>query len=204
MAIKEKLDLVRSKLTPEILADVGSALKEIEAEFLDVASSLSAANSEAKTHRLEKKDYKTKWEQTTEELDELKKKSDDSPVKKDFEALKSKYKNLLSLQKKSFENVFPKIQEHANFPKVKSRFILPEKEGKVDLDSLKDDEWEKNMTEFNNLNSIEYFGEISVANVNMDKGTKNISMKEAYEQELNKVKNAVEVEAIYTKYKDKL
>ena len=207
MAVKDKLDLVRSKLTPEQLADVGSAFKEIEAEVLDLQQSLSATNSEAKTHRLEKKEFKSKWEAANDELEEYKKKLasvDDSPIKKELEATKNKYKNILGLQKNSFKSVYPKIKDHANFPKVKDRFVLPEKDGAVDFDSLKDEDWEKNLATFTDLNSLEYFGEVVVPNVAMGKGTQNLSLKEAYNQELDACKTSEEVAKVYAKYKGKI
>jgi len=207
MAVKDKLDLVRSKLTPEQLADVGSAFKEIEAEVLDLQQSLSATNSEAKTHRLEKKEFKSKWEAANDELEEYKKKLasvDDSPIKKELEATKNKYKNILGLQKNSFKSVYPKIKDHANFPKVKDRFVLPEKDGAVDFDSLKDEDWEKNLATFTDLNSLEYFGEVVVPNVAMGKGTQNLSLKEAYNQEVEACKTSDEVAKVYAKYKGKI
>lgn len=207
MAVKDKLDLVRSKLTPEQLADVGSAFKEIEAEVLDLQQSLSATNSEAKTHRLEKKEFKSKWETANDELEEYKKKLasvDDSPIKKELEATKNKYKNILGLQKNSFKSVYPKIKDHANFPKVKDRFVLPEKDGAVDFDSLKDEDWEKNLATFTDLNSLEYFGEVVVPNVSMGKGTQNLSLKEAYNQEVEACKTSDEVAKVYAKYKGKI
>lgn len=207
MAVKEKLDLVRSKLTPEQLADVGSALKEVEAEVIDISSSLSAANSEAKNRRLETRELKSKLDESDMTVAEYKKKLesvDDSPTKRELEAVKTKYKNVLGLQKNSFKSVYPKIKDHANFPKVKDRFVLPEKEGAVDFDSLKDEDWEKNLNVFTDLNSLDYFGEITVANVSMGKGTQNLSLREAYNKELSECKTQKDVEAVYLKYKGKI
>ena len=210
MATKEKLDIVVSKLSPEQKADVGSVLKEIEAEIIDLQNSLKAANSEAAERRRASNDLKTKMIEQEEDIEGYKSqlaKVDDSPIKKELEAVKNKYKNVLGLQKNSFKSVFPKIKDHTNFPRVKDRFILPEKDGVIDFDSIKDEDWEKNIATFNDLNSLEYFGEVSVANVSMGKGTTNLSLKEAYDQELDaavKAKDQKAVEAIYFKYKDKL
>ena len=207
MAVKEKLDIVMSKLTPEQKADVGSVLKTIETEYVDLQTSLTAANSEAAERRRASKELKAKLDEQDDLIEGYKgqlAKVDDSPVKKELEAVKNKYKNILGLQKNSFKSVYPKIKDHTNFSKVKDRFVLPEKEGAVDFDSMKDEDWEKNLTVFEDLNSIDYFGEVTVANVAMGKGTQNLSMKEAYEQELKTVKNPSDVEAVYLKYKGKI
>lgn len=210
MATKEKLDIVVSKLSPEQKADVGSVLKEIEAEVIDLQNSLKAANSEAADRRRASNELKTKMIEQEEMIEGYKgqlSRVDDSPVKKELEAVKSKYKNVLGLQKNSFKSVFPKIKDHANFPKVKDRFVLPEKDGAVDFESMKDEDWEKNIAIFNDLNSLEYFGEVTVANVSMGKGTTNLSLKEAYNQELDaavKAKDQKAIEQIYSKYKGKI
>ena len=191
MDISKQIEQVRSKLTDEQLSTVGSVLKEIESGFLELSNDLSAANSESKARKLKIRDLEKEKEDHEVKITELQGKIDsfdNEPLIKERDQYKIKYSNILNAQKQSFVTQFTKIQEHPNFEKAKSKFNIPdikEIDGKqvIDWDGLTEEQLEKNITVLNDLNSLEYFGQIAAGDVDYSKGATNLN-------QIDKIKNA--------------
>lgn len=166
MAIKDLIEQVRSKLTAEQVEAIGSVLKSLENEVIDLQNSLSAANAESKGRKLKLReleeklqDYeieKSEWQKKLDELDKrLKDDSKDATIKE----LQAKLNTFLTKEKNSFINSFESISKHPKFEKAKTKFVLPEqdKDGKYLWDKLDDKSWEQNINYLNELNELDYF-----------------------------------------------
>lgn len=166
MAIKDLIEQVSSKLPDEVKSEVGSILKSIENEANDLQSSLTAANSESKSRKIELRELKGKFDDVDiekssmqKQIDELNEKLKDPTKDKELEGLRAFKKNTIQANRQSFINEFEKIKEHPRFEKAKQKFKLPEEEedGKLKWDSIEDQDMEVNMNVLRDLKDLEYF-----------------------------------------------
>lgn len=167
MSIKESLEQVRSKLTEEQVADLGSVLKSIENEGNSLMSDLSAANAESKQRKLKIRELEEKmgdwdvekamWEKKKAEYEE---KINDPTLKAKLEEIETKWKKFFGQQRNDFISKYDKISQNEKWDIAKDRFILPEeKDGKLDWENISDTDMEKNIAKLNELNELKYFGD---------------------------------------------
>ncbi len=162
MAVKEQLEQVRSLVAPGKEEQASTILKTIENEFVDLSSGKSASDSESKGRKIKIREMDVQLEDKDIRIAELEKKInsfDDSAIKKERDNYAQKYKTALKWQQDIFVNNFGTIEKHPNFDTIlKSEFKIPEKDDKnYKWDSLKDEDWEHNITKYNELNKLKYF-----------------------------------------------
>lgn len=209
MSIKESIDQVRSQLPDEALSKVGAVLENIKAEVQETEDRLSAANTESKNRKIKLREYETKIEDYDVRVTELQGKVDsydDTPLKAERDKYKEKYDKTIANQKQSFISTFEQIQTHPNFETAKPRFVIPEKDGKPDWESMEIEVLEKNLNALNDLNQLNYFAtkDGPFPNVNNSKGKPPASVTDAFNAEINECKDAKEIEAVNKKYAGRL
>lgn len=167
MKLSEKLDQVRSQLSSEDLdKGLGALLEEIKGEAISLLDNLSAANSESKNRKIEIKSLKEKLENIEIERDDFKNKLDGfdtSGLENERNNYKDKYHSLLDKEKNAFAIAVGQIKEHPNWDKAKPLLKLPvEKDGKLDWASMSPEDTEYNVSKWNELQQLGYFGEVQV------------------------------------------
>lgn len=170
MSIKEQLDQLRSMIPADKQESASVILKGIESEDIDLRASLSSANTESKGRKIKIRELEGALEDKDLKIADYEKKVsafDDSDLKKQVETYKNKYLGALKIQKDSFVNSFETVEKHPNFKDVLSKkFKIPEKSGEdYAWDKLKDEDWEQNISTYNELNSLRYFDSVQKAKV---------------------------------------
>lgn len=203
--IKEKLEQVRSQLPDEVLSKVGSTLKVIESEAMELSDSLKAANSESKDRKIKIRELDSKIQDFDIEKQALEAKISELNTQLKNPERDSELQNLrkykednLNRQRESFINSFGEIEKHPNFEKAKGRFVIPSEKdegGGIKWDQVKPEEMEKNINTLADLNALDYFGAVRNNSPNPNKGN-NFSPPAEYKEKLAAAKTPHERQQI--------
>jgi len=165
MAIKDLIEQVRSQISSEDSEKVSVLLEQIKNEAVNLIASKAAVDTEAKDRRIKNRDLESQIQGLEIDRDDWKSKYesfDDTPLKTELNALREKYTGVLGNQVKSFEAFYNGIKDHPNFEKAKSKFKLPAGDnGELDFSKLASGDIEHNINVQNDLQQLEYFGEVS-------------------------------------------
>ena len=194
--IKGVFGQVSSALTEEQVIKVGSILKTLENEMLDLNNSLAAAKVESRERRIENGKLKTtiegfeisekNWE--TEKAGYEEKINDPANTEKiaNLEAFKS---GVLQKQRAKFISSFDGISKHANWANAKSLYNIPTETEKKTVDgkevevlkwdTIDENQMEININKLDEHNTVNLFGESSKPTPTHIKGKNAITEHEA-------------------------
>lgn len=163
--IKQYFTELRGKMTGDTVtvADISGLIRKIELGYNDTAESLGAANNESKKRKEKIRDeLNPKIESLEDKILGLEKKTDTSELQTELDSLKAFKTKAIKGQRQVFETRFQKIVEHPKFEKAKDRFSLPDvgEDKKYDLSKVKDEDMERNIFMMQDLDSLDYFGEV--------------------------------------------
>ena len=144
---------IRKSMDDETVAKVGTQLKDLERGIGDLLDDVKSASAESKSRKLKIKDLEAEKEKLLDELEKLKTdnsgeslKIENDTLKKENEKLKEYQASVLKDRRESFQMKYEKIKDAVNFDKISKDLKLPEeKDGKMDWESLSDDDISANI-----------------------------------------------------------
>jgi len=144
---------IRKSLDDETVAKVGTLLKDLERGIGELIDDAKADSAESKSRKLKIKELESEKEKLQDEVEKLK--SDNSSealqkqneeLKKENETLKQYQASVLKDRRNSFVTRYDKIKDVVNFDKISKDLKLPEeKDGKLNWESLSDDDISANL-----------------------------------------------------------
>lgn len=161
MDVKQILSQIREAVGAEIEPKIKGFLSQLESGYNDLSDDLKAANAESKERKLKLRDLTAQHDEATAKLKDLETKTNDPKVADELTSLRTFKTETLKRQKDSLIADLGKIEKHPAYAKAKDLFKLPkpDKDGKVDLTKMSDDELEHNVGKLAELNKLGLFAD---------------------------------------------
>lgn len=157
--IKDLLEEIKRSVDEETQGKIATTLAKIGSEYNELSENFDIVKNESVKRKEKIRDeLMPKITQYEDEIEDWKKKADTTEFQAELSTLREFKKSQLKNQRTTFVKTFDGIVKHPNFEKAKTRFTLPELEDeKYQWDKISDADMEKNISELNDLNELEYF-----------------------------------------------
>jgi hypothetical protein len=159
MDAKQIISQIREAVGAELEPKIKGFLSQLESGYNDLSDDLKAANAESKERKLKLRELTAQHEEAIAKLKDVESKTNDPKVAEEMAALKTFRTETLKRQKDSLILDLGKIEKHPAYEKAKDLFKLPkpDKDGKVDLTKMSDDELVHNINKLSELNKLGLF-----------------------------------------------
>lgn len=137
---------IRKSLDDETVAKVGTLLKDLERGIGELIDDAKADSAESKSRKLKIKELESEIEKLKSDNSSEALRKQYEELKKENETLKQYQASVLKERRNSFVSRYDKIKDAVNFDKISKDLKVPEqKDGKLDWDSLTDDDISANL-----------------------------------------------------------